>query len=135
MLWQLNFDAIVLAAIAWMVIGFIWFDGIFKAKWREASGKAPDYKPGKALIGVAVLALINATVIDVMLTLIEPGTVVGPGWLAGVIVALVMWLGYGFVARVQMSMFYNDSTALFWIDTGWAVVTGIAMGAIVGFWH
>ena len=43
MLEQLNYLAVLVAAVAGMVVGFVWFEALFKAKWRAATGRAPSH--------------------------------------------------------------------------------------------
>ena len=135
MLDQINSLAILIAIIAWMASALIWYDVIFKVQWRAAAGKAPDFKPRKELIAVFVLTLVAALVIDFLLTVITPGALGNVGWLAGAILAVIIWFGFIFSGRTQEAVFRTPNTQLYWIEICHSLIGMLILGAIIGYWH
>ena len=74
-------------------------------------------------------------VLDVILTIIEPGTVTGPGWLAGAVIAFIMWVGFVFTGHTQEALFMATDRRRYWIETSYTLIGMLIMGAIIGFWH
>jgi len=138
--WGVNLFAVLAAAIAWMVIGFLWYSPLLFARpWMVAMGFDPDNKAaleqmrketGK-LYGIAFVAsLISAAVLAKLFH--STGTV---SLLRGLKIAFAVWIG--FVATVQLTgtLFGKRSTKLFMIDTGYQLVSYLASGAILSVWQ
>ena len=136
----MNFGAIVVSAIVAFMLGGLWYSPILFAKpWTLAHGydlndkaKMDEMKKGAgpkyaaaffaSLIAALVLArlFVGLGVVDVA---------------RGVKIAVVIW--FGFVATVQLTgtLFGGKKIQLFFIDTGYQLVSFIIMGAILAAWR
>jgi hypothetical protein len=134
-----NLWAVLGAAVATMVIGFIWYSPFLFAKpWMLAMGYDPDDKAKIAemqkstgpLYGISFLASLLAAF--VLGKIIYNLTIDTP--LYGMKVGFAVWLG--FVATVQLTdtLFGKRPLRLFLINTGYQLVCYLAMGAILGKW-
>jgi hypothetical protein len=134
-----NLWSVLVAAVATMVVGFLWYSPILFARpWMVAMGYDPEDKAKIAemqkgagpLYGIAMLASLLAAFV---LGKVLDGLTINSA-LYGLKVAFAVWLG--FVATVQLTdtLFGKKPIKLFLINTGYQLVCYLAMGAIVGAW-
>jgi hypothetical protein len=136
---NLNWLAILVAAISTMVVGFLWYSPLLFAKpWMLEMGYDPNDKvkteemkksAGPAYGGSFVASLVSAFT----LALILHG--LGAEDLHfGIMASFHIWLG--FVATVQFTgtLFMKQSMKLFAINTGYQLVCYLVMGAILTVW-
>jgi hypothetical protein len=131
--------AVALAAVATMVVGFLWYSPLLFARpWMVAMGYDPDDKTRIAemqksagpMYGISLLAsLLSAFVLAKILV----GLTIYSA-LYGMKIGLAVWLA--FVATVQLTdkMFGQRPMKLFLINTGYQLVCYLVMGAILGKW-
>ena len=131
--------AVALAAVATMVVGFLWYSPLLFARpWMVAMGYDPDDKTRIAemqksagpMYGISLLAsLLSAFVLAKILV----GLTIYSA-LYGMKIGLAVWLA--FVATVQLTdkMFGQRPMKLFLINTGYQLVCYLLMGAILGKW-
>lgn len=133
-----NYFAVLLAGVAYMVVGFLWYSNLLFAKpWiklmgytKESMAKAQkEMGPLYALSFVA--ALVTAFMLSHVMALSEHFYGYPPV-MTGVTTAFFMWLG--FVAPVQMTdvIFGNKKWMLFVINTGYQLTALLAMGLVIG---
>jgi len=127
---EINWLAVLAAAVVTFVLGGVWYGPLFGRVWRAAEGQA-EPEPGRqkhpALVyGLSfVLMLIAAAVLAIALgpdpnvpRSVVVGLVVGAGW-----VATSFGVNYLFAGR---------RLALFAVDAGYNVVLFALMGLIIG---
>jgi hypothetical protein len=137
---QLNWLAILVAAISTMVVGFLWYSPILFAKpWMREMGYDPDDKAkiqemqksaGPAYGGSFVASLFSAFTLALILHALGVQNLQ-----IGLMLSFHVWLG--FVATVQFTgaLFMKQSMKLFAINTGYQLVCYLVMGAILTLWH
>jgi hypothetical protein len=125
--------AVIVAAIANIVIGFIWYlPQVFGTRWSELSGRplpAPTKVPPMTIVAGIVVTLISAYV----LALVEQ--LAGAKGLGdGVVLGFLVWLG--FIATTSYaSVLWEGRPIGYWaINAGSLLVGFVAMGAIIGYW-
>lgn len=137
---HINLLAVLVAAIATMVVGFLWYSPLLFAKaWMREMGYDPNDKAkteemkksaGPAYGGSFLASLVSAFILALFLH-----------WLRveslhfGLMVGFHVWLG--FVATVQFTsaLFTKQSMKLFGINTGYQLVCYLAMAAILATWR
>ena len=136
---HVNLLAVLVAAISTMVVGFIWYSPILFAKpWMREMGYDPDDKvkikemqksAGPSYFGSFVASLISAFVLALFFHWLQVRSLHN-----GLLTSFHVWLG--FVATVQFTdaLFQKKSMKLFAINTGFQLVSFIAMGAILAAW-
>ena len=136
---DINFLAIFIAAIATMVVGFLWYSPLLFAKpWMREMGYDPadqakvkemQKNAGPAYGASFVASLISAFILALFFHWLHVSDVH-----YGLLVAFHVWLG--FVATVQLTgvLFMKQSWKLFAINTGYQLVCYLAMGAILAAW-
>jgi hypothetical protein len=136
---HLNLLAVLVAAVATMVVGFLWYSPVLFAKpWMREMGYDPNDKAktqemqksaGPAYAGSFVASLISAFVLALIFHWAHIGDMHG-----ALGMSFHVWLG--FVATVQLTgaLFQKQSMRLFAINTGYQLVCYFVMGAILGSW-
>jgi hypothetical protein len=136
---NLNWLAILVAAISTMVVGFLWYSPVLFAKpWMREMGYDPNDKAkmqemqksaGLAYAGSFLASLVSALTLALFLHWLR-----AEGLHFGLIVGFHVWLG--FVATVQLTgvLFMKQSMKLFAINTGYQLVCYLVMGAILAVW-
>jgi hypothetical protein len=137
---QLNWLAILVAAISTMVVGFLWYSPILFAKpWMREMGYDPNDKAktqemqksaGPAYAGSFLASLLSAFTLALILHGLRAENLH-----IGLMVSFHVWLG--FVATVQFTgaLFAKQSMKLFAINTGYQLACYLAMGAILTLWR
>jgi hypothetical protein len=137
---NLNWVAILVAAISTMVVGFLWYSPLLFAKpWMREMGYDPNDKAkmdemkktaGPAYGGSFLASLVSAFVLALFLHWLRAESLH-----TGLMVGFHVWLG--FVATVQLTsvLFMKQSMRLFAINTGYQLVCYLAMGAILAVWR
>jgi uncharacterized SAM-binding protein YcdF (DUF218 family) len=134
-----NLWAVLGAAAATMVIGFLWYSPFLFAKpWMVAMGYDPEDKAKAAemqksagpLYGISFLAsLLTAFILG---KIIYNLTIDSPFY--GMKVGFAVWLGFVMTVQLTDKLFGKRPMKLFLINTGYQLVCYLAMGAILGKW-
>lgn len=130
---DINLFAVIGAAVAAMVVGWLWFGLIFRGAWTRLAGLA--YRPAAKsaviypialavnLIGAFVLAYVSsASQIANQNSLLQ----------AAVFSALFLWLAFSAGRALITTAFEARSVKLFLINTGHDLVVILAMALIIG---
>lgn len=134
---EVNYIAVLLAGVASMVVGFVWYSPLLFAKrWMklqghtEASMKAAQKQMGMMYGLSFVLALVTAYVLYHVMALSE-NFFHYPMLQTGLTTAFWSWLG--FVAPVQATdvIFGNKKWELFGINTGYQLVSLLVMAVVL----
>ncbi len=138
-LMNVNLWAVLVAAIATMVVGFLWYSPmLFARPWMLAMGYDPEDKPkmeemrksaGKSYAISLVASLVSAFVLGKIITITSVDTV-----LYGMKVGFAIWLAFVTTVQLTAKLFGNQSTKLYLINTGYQLVCYLVMGAILAVW-
>ena len=132
---SINILAVILAAVASMVVGFVWYSMPVMGKhWLNAMGKkASDFDKESANVGYA-MAMVGALVMSfVMAVLVNMTNTTGV--VNGALLGLIGWAGFVFPSFMSNTVFEAKPWKLFLIDVGNYLVTFIVVGAIIGMWR
>ncbi|MBS1755037.1 MAG: DUF1761 domain-containing protein [Ferruginibacter sp.] len=134
----LNWPAIAVAAIAYWVLGSLWYSpAMFSKKWityLKIDVNAPDAKKGMGLMfgGSLVLMFIQALAIAIIAERLH---IRGAGWMSGL--KLGALTGVCFCATtIGINYLYQKSPlGLFLINAGYSIVGNIIAGIIICMWE
>jgi hypothetical protein len=136
---HVNLLAVLVAAMATMVLGFLWYSPmLFARTWMVAMGYDPDNKAkieemrksaGKSYAISFVASLVSAFVLSKIITALTIDTAI-----YGMKVGFATWLGFVTTVQLTAKLFGNQSTSLYLINTGYQLICYLAMGAILGVW-
>jgi len=126
-----NWLAIIIAVIANMVIGALWYGNwAFGKSWMKLSGHTmgEGMQVGPLYALTALAALVQAITMSWFL-----GQTGANSGAAGAIIGL--YVGLGFVASAMFAevLFAGRPPRLYAITAGYSVVAAIVQGAIIGF--
>ncbi|MBT3396936.1 MAG: DUF1761 domain-containing protein [Alphaproteobacteria bacterium] len=134
LVWDVNYIAVVVAAVAGMVIGAVYFmPAVAGNAWMKALGKTPDDFKGAnqpvLYAMAAVFTLLMATTLAAVIGWADAHTLVN-GALAG----FLMWLGFSLPVIGLTFMFELRPMANHIITGLDYLITFVVMGAIIGAW-
>lgn len=132
-----NYFAVLLAAVATMALGFLWYSPFLLGKqWMKERGFTQEslkkaQKEMGSLYGISfVVSLITATVLFHVMTFSE-NFYQYPMLSTGVMSAFWMWLGFVMPVQATATIFGNKNWKLLGIDTGYQFASLIVMGVIL----
>lgn len=131
---QINFLAVLVAALSSFIIGWLWYGPLFGRKWLGYMGYTEeDLKKGSmpmpAIMGVNYAATVLAAFAIAMF--LGPESDASFGMFAGLMIA-VFWIG---TSRLNDVLYEDKPWGLFFINVGYYVVVYVLMGGILGAWH
>lgn len=135
---EVNFMAVLLAGIVSMGLGFLWYSQMVLGKqWMKAHGytseslKKAQKEMGKLYSLSFVLSLIMAYVLFHVMVFSE-SFFHYPMLQTGITSAFWMWLGFIMPVQATATIFSDKKNwKLFGIDTGYQLVSVVAMGAVL----
>lgn len=133
---QINLVAVILAAVASMVLGFVWYGPLFGKQWMKLSGMTQKDMEGakkKGMEKMYMLAMVGSLVMAYVMAHFSQYTGAMTAQLG---MQLGFWLWLGFVAPVQMSdvLWGKKSWPLYGLNTAFELVSMMAMGVILALW-
>jgi hypothetical protein len=133
---NINFVAVLAAAIANMAIGWFWYSTSgFGNQWMDLTGMRPKNKQeeeamkkagGPAMAGAFVTSLVTAYVLAHFVSFLDLGTAMD-----GAQLGFWVWLGFAGATGLSDHLFSNKPMQLFYINTGYRLATFLVMGAIL----
>jgi hypothetical protein len=129
---DLNWVAIVVAAIIPMVLGALWYSPIlFADPWMRAVGRTRE-ELGDASLGY-LLSAIGAFLSAYVLARVVKWAEVDDLW-NGALVGVFVWAGFVATVLGVTTFFAGRSRTLWLINSGYQLVSLVLMGALLGAW-
>ena len=136
---EVNYVAILIAAVASMAVGFLWYNPILFGKaWMKEKGysaeelKREQKKMGKYYGISFVLALLTAYILNHVMVLSE--NFFHYSMLStGLNTAFWMWLGFVMPVQAADQIFGEKKWKLWGINTGYQLAALLVMGLIIGW--
>ena len=129
---DINYWAVVVAAIVPMVLGALWYTpALFARPWMRAVGRTEAEMGGMGL--GYVLSAVAAVLSSYALARIERWAQVDDLW-NGVLVGLLVWVGFVAPVLAVTTYFGGRPRVLWFINAGYQLVSLAIMGAILGAW-
>ena len=133
---DVNWLAVVLAALSTMVVGSIWYTPkVFGNTWAKLAKvdlkKAAEMGAGRAIFITLIVSLVTAYVLAHVTFL--SNTFFGNSWLQdSLTTAFWVWLGFTASRFITHDAFENRPTKLTVINIAHELVTFMVMGLIIG---
>lgn len=134
---EVNYLAVLVAGIASMVVGFIWYSPVlFGNAWTKASGRtAESMKEEKNKLGkIYTISFILSLITAYVLTHVMAFSVNYYHYSllsTGVTSAIWMWLGFVMPVQATDVLFGGKNFTLFAINTGYQLASLLAMGVTI----
>jgi len=132
---SINYGAVVVAAIASMVIGMLWYSPIlFGSAWTRLLGRSEEEikksNPKKAMAGSLVMTLISAYVLAHFVGYMEVSTLT-----EGLQLGIWLWLGFIATLSYNLVLFEGKPRKLYFINIGYQLVSIVVMSVILAMWQ
>jgi hypothetical protein len=132
---QVNWLAVLVAAIAYFLIGAIWYSALFKDAWIKHTGvNASDPNMKKGVAGVFFTSFIMMLVACIGLALLI-GRIEGTGgWMTGLKVGLIAGICFCATAISNSYLYEKRPTMLHVINNLYNIVGCVVAGIIIAMW-
>ncbi len=135
-----NYLAVLVAAIASMVVGYLWYGVFFKKSWMAMMGYTSEtmgtmkMKANTAYAIQFVASLLMAYVLYHGLTFGNYYLEMEPGISGAVVGSFWMWLGFIVPVSLGVVLWENKPWKLWAINASHYLVSLIVMGVILSYW-
>ncbi len=132
---NINYVGVLLAAIASMIVGWIWFGPLFGKSWKQLSGssgrQADKMKKGEGK-GMAIEFVLSLLMGYVLAYIVKASMAANA--FEGLQVGAWIWLGFLLPLTVGGALWESKPVKLVMIKAGFRLVQAMAMGAVIGWW-
>lgn len=130
---DVNYVAVVVAAVGTFILGALWYSPVLFGKaWVAAHGYGPDQieamrkGAGKAYTVSLLCYLVMAWVMGVLVTRIGIDSLIG-----GIKLGALCWLGFAATIGLTAHMFSERKLATYVIDAGYQLAYLLLMGMVL----
>ncbi|MCH7884316.1 MAG: DUF1761 domain-containing protein [Planctomycetes bacterium] len=133
---QINFLAVLVAAVAMFTIGGVWYGLLFAKRWAEVHGYTDEQLQAMAKTQRRNFAIffVSDLVMGVILSLLIINLDIQSA-IQGAGLGLVIWFGIAATIGACKNAANNKPLAAFVIDTGHELTALVVMGMILGAWR
>ena len=135
MQFDINYVAVLVAAISNMVVGSLWYGPVFGSYWMKLNNFTPEsmktmhLKPAHAMVGGAVTALLMSYV------LAHVAQAFGAVGIMGALqLAFWVWLGFVLVTLAESFLWEGKTYKLLVLNGARSIVTLVVMASIIVLW-
>lgn len=132
---QLNFIAVLLAALSAFFLGFFWYTIIFAKQWQQLIGLGSKDKDTISTNDTPDLGrlLVGSFILEVCMALFMAAFISNEAtWLTGLRIGLTVGFGFVGLAFGVNYMYEGKSLKLWLINAGYNTVLFAIMGMIIG---
>jgi hypothetical protein len=137
---NINYWAVIVAAVASMAVGFVWYGMLFRKQWMELMGYTVEsmgqmrMSANKAYILQFIASLVMAYVLahSLIFASAYTGTT---GAAAGMTVGFWSWLGFVAPITLGIVLWENKPWKLWVINASHYLVVLMIMGIILALWQ
>jgi hypothetical protein len=128
---DVNWLAVVVAAVVNMVVGFLWYGPLFGDRWMRMIGKTADeIEDDPTMYAVTtVTAFISAYVLAVLI-----GASGATGVASGALIGLFVWVGIGATGTLVYTTFEGPPRNVWLLHALYQAVVFLVNGAILAVW-
>lgn len=134
----INYWAILVAAIASMAIGSVWYGPVFGKKFIRAMGMdswSPEKRAKmKKSMPLSYVSQFVASMVMFFVFAWYIGLSNHGGMFGGLINAFWVWIGFVVPLKLGDAL-WGGTMTLFWLGVGNMLLTLLAAGAIIGAWR
>lgn len=134
---EVNWLAVVVAALGAFVLGGLWYSPLlFADAWIEAHGFSDEELEemkagsGRAYVGSVALFVVVAVVLSAFVSYADVSGAVEGGW-----IGLLAWMGIAAPVGLTEVLFSGRESRAFAINAGYQLSYLLLMGAVIGAWR
>ena len=135
---EVNWLAVLVAAIVPMIVGFLWYGPLFGKRWLALMETTEEeirknFNPLKTHGASFVLALVTAFILAQLFAgMGGPGS--GANAMAGVHLALIALIAFVLPVSYQSWAYEGRKAGLFWLNLGYNGVSLIGQAVVIAVW-
>lgn len=124
---DVNWLAVIVAAVINMFVGFLWYGPLFGERWMQLIGKkAEDFESDSSMYVIGgVSALVSAYVLAVIVGASGVTSLVG-----GALIGLFVWVGIGATGTLVYTTFEGPPRSVWFLHAMYQAVVFVINGAI-----
>lgn len=131
----INYWAVALVWFIYCAVGAFWYSPAgFAKQWTKHTGidiiKIPQKTATKIISYVALSALVQALTLAIILHSLDVTTATG-----GLMVGLVLWLGFTAATTVGVTLYSLRSWKFLWLNSSYFLVVMAIGSMILGAWR
>ncbi len=131
---QINWLAVLVAAVAYFLLGAIWYSFLFRDAWIKASGvNVNDPNAKKGVAGIMIASFITIVVTSIGLAFFIT-RIASWGWMSGLKVGLIAGICFCATAICNSYLYEKRPLALHLINSFYNIVGCIIAGIIIAVW-
>lgn len=133
---QINLLAVLVAAIAATVVGFLWYGPFFGKPWSKLMGFTPE-KMAAAKKSMTMAYVVNFIAAIIMAFVLASSISARPFLNIGGGLWLAFWIWLGFIATVLLApvLWEKKPMSLYWINSLYYLVSLWVMSMILIAWR
>jgi hypothetical protein len=138
---KINMLAILVAVVVNFFLGYLWFTPLFGKIWGKEMGYDPNMKPDpkvfvKGLIFMVIGNFLFAWVLahNIAAWMFVPGIKEMSPLSNALMSAIFTWLGFYFPGQLGATVWENKSWKLFFINSGYSLVSLLVVALILTHW-
>ncbi len=138
---HINIFAVLVAVAANFIIQMIWYTALFAKPWMKEMGYDPNMRPDKkAMFKGMALTFIGSFLFAWVLAFYLAGWQFIPGademspLITGVNSAISVWMGFFIPVQLSRVVWEKHSWKLFFINSGYNLVSAIVVAIILAYW-
>jgi len=132
---EINWLAVLLAAVSSMVVGAIWYaKPVFGKRWMRLSGITDEMVKGTAVVPLIVTFVVSFFTAAVLAgsAAIAQHFYEGNFLLNAVLTAVILWIGFTASRMITHDLFDRRPSSLTVLNLAHELVTVVVMGFIIG---
>jgi len=133
---KVKYPAVIVSAIAYWLLGYVWFDLLFGKKWMALEGitqaQAQAQSANMAKL-VTITLLLNLLIAYVLANICAWRNANTAG--RGAAIGVLLWIGFVAPIAYTTFMYEGRSLVLYGLDYLYPLVGLCMMGAILGMWN
>ncbi len=138
---KINMLAILVAVVVNFIIGFIWFTPLFGKIWGKEMGHDPTVKPDKMVMVKGMVFMIIGNFLfawvlahNIAAWMFVPGMKDMNPLSNGLMAGIFTWVGFYFPGHLGSTVWENKSWKLFFINSGYSLLSLIVVSLILTHW-
>ncbi len=125
---MINVLAVIVAAIASMIIGMVWYGPLFGKKWMALAGLKMPKDMKMPMMPMVMQFVASLVMLGILAYFVSWGPVTLMGALT---IAFMAWLGFIAATNISSVAFENKPVELYLINIGGSLVTVLVGAAII----
>ena len=133
---NINWLAVLVAAIAYFALGALWYSKIlFANSWVKLSGvNMNDPNAKKGIAGVMLTSLVLMIIVSIGLAILLARIGLAAGWMTGLKTGLITGVCFAATAISISYLYEKKPLALHMINCGYNIVGSVVAGIIIAAW-